>query len=71
MNEYALTKEDLDEIGHRMARGESCIIPIRQDWPSKTGAPFENMLTWGSPKAYEIVKVPQVKGVKYYGRMKK
>lgn len=68
--EYPLTKEDLDEVGHRLARGESCYIPIRRDIEMTNGKLATNCLTWGSPKAYEIVRVQQVKGVLYYGRYK-
>ena len=68
MKEYPLTDDDLAEIGRRMARGESCIIPIRRDIELRNGAVAENCLTWGSPQAYKIVKVPQIRGVLYYGR---
>ena len=68
MKEYPLTDDDLAEIGRRMARGESCIIPIRRDIELRNGTVAENCLTWGSPHAYKIVKVPQIRGVLYYGR---
>ena len=68
MREYPLTDEDLAEIGRRMARGESCYIPIRRDIELTNGGIAENCLTWGSPKAYEIVKSLQCQGVIYYGR---
>ena len=68
MREYPLTDDDIAEVGRRMARGESCIIPIRRDIPLLNGAVAENCLTWGSPMAYRIVKVPQCRGVLFYGR---
>ena len=68
MREYPLTDDDLAEVGRRMARGESCIIPIRRDIELQNGELAENCLTWGSPLAYRIEKVPQVRGVLYYGR---
>jgi hypothetical protein len=69
--EYPLTDDDLQEIGRRMARGETCYIPIRRDITLSDGRIAENCLTWGSPVCYYVAKVPQVKGVLYYGRMKK
>lgn len=68
MREYPLTEDDLAEIGRRMARGELCYIPIRRDIKLTNGDIAENCLTWGSPIAYEIVKIPQCRGVVYYGR---
>ena len=70
MKEYPLNNSDLDEIGHRIARGESCYIPIRRDIELTDGNIATDCLVWGSPVCYHIVKVPQVKGVLYYGRMK-
>jgi hypothetical protein len=70
MREYPLTDDDLAEIGRRMARGELCTIPVRRDIELTNGTLAENCLTWGSPVAYEIVKVPQCRGVLYYGRAK-
>ena len=69
MKEYPLTDSDLAEIGRRMARGETCIIPIRRDIELLNGTVAENCLTWGSPLAYRIEKVPQVRGVLFYGRL--
>ena len=70
MREYPLTNDDLSEIGHRLARGEACTIPIRRDIELSNGRIAENCLTWGHQNAYEIVKVPQCRGVLYYGRAK-
>ena len=71
LKEYPLTDEDLAEIGKRMARGEDCIIPIRRDIECHNGNIAENCLTWGHPTAYEIVKVPQLRGCLFYGRPKR
>ena len=68
MREYPLTNDDLAEVGRRMARGESCIIPIRRDIELRGGEIAENCLTWGSPLAYRIERVPQLHGALYYGR---
>ena len=68
--EYQLTDDDLAEVGRRMARGELCVIPIRRDIELTDGRIAENCLTWGHPNAYEIVKVPQVRGCLFYGRSK-
>ena len=70
MREYPLTNDDLSEIGRRLARGEACIIPIRGDIELLNGRIAKNCLTWGHPNVYEIVKVPQCRGVLYYGRAK-
>lgn len=69
MREYPLTDNDLAEIGRRMARGKVSIIPIRRDIKLLDGTVIENCLVWGSPHAYEIVKVPQISGILYYGRV--
>ena len=68
--EYQLTDDDLAEIGRRMARGESCIIPIRSDIKLIDGRVAENCLTWGHPNAYKIVKVAHARGCLFYGRAK-
>ena len=70
MREYPLNGDDLAEIGRRMARGETCYIPIRRDIELSNGAIATNCLTWGSSACYHIEKVQQVKGVLYYGRAK-
>ena len=70
LNQYPLTDEDLAAIGKRMARGEACIIPIRRDIELRNGDIAKNCLTWGHPAAYEIVKVPQIQGCLFYGRLK-
>ena len=68
LKEYQLTNDDLAEIGRRMARGELCYIPIRQDIALTNGKIARNCLTWGHPAAYRIEKVMQCRGVLYYGR---
>ena len=68
--EYPLTDADLAEVGKRMARGELCIIPIRQDIELTDGRIAENCLTWGHPNAYEIVRVAHARGCLFYGRSK-
>ena len=68
MKEYPLTDDDLAEVGRRIARQESCYIPIRRDIQLANGTVAENCLTWGSPKAYKIVSSQQCRGVLYYGR---
>ena len=70
LKEYPLTADDLAEVGSRMACGEDCIVPIRRDIELTNGRIAENCLTWGHPNAYEIVKVPQVRGCLFYGRSK-
>ena len=70
LKEYPLTDDDLAEIGSRMARGESCIVPIRRDIELIDGRIAENCLTWGHPDAYKIVKVSHARECLFYGRSK-
>lgn len=70
MKEYPLQPEDFVEMGRRMANKELCTIPIRGDIELRDGRIAENVLTWGSPRAYEIVRVPQLRDSLYYGRSK-
>ena len=68
MKEYPLTDDDLAEVARRMARNESCVIPIRRDLKLSNGRITENCLTWGSALYYRIEASPQLRGVLYYGR---
>lgn len=55
-NSYEITKEDLIEMGRRMARKESCCIPVRSDITLTDGRIAKNCLAWGSSEAYELVE---------------
>lgn len=63
MKYYPLTENDLEQIGYRIADEQSAIIPIRHDVTGISGQVYENLLGWGHPNAYTIVK----HGKKFYG----
>lgn len=54
MKRYPITSEDFSAMHYRMARGEPLTIPVRGDITLTDGSVIENMLTWGSPRAYEF-----------------
>ena len=56
MTNYEITKDDLVEMSRRMARKETCCIPVRVDITLTDGQIAKNCLTWGSPEAYELVE---------------
>jgi hypothetical protein len=56
MRTYPLTKDDLAQMGERMARGEGCTIPIRSDMDMTDGGTFVAGLSWGHRECYRLVK---------------
>lgn len=52
----------LPDVGRRLATGNTCTIPTRQDYELRTGEVIE-LASWGSPAAYKLIR----KGGKTYG----
>lgn len=52
--QYPITPEDFSLMHSRMAAGESCTIPVRDDLSLTDGSVTKNIRSWGSPLAYEL-----------------
>lgn len=54
MKRYPITPDDFSIMHYRMATGEAMTIPVRSDVTLTDGTVIKNMLSWGSPRAYEL-----------------
>lgn len=55
MANHPITDDDMCAMRARIARGEPCYMPVRVDTITSKGHVIINMLSWGSPLAYEFV----------------
>lgn len=53
---YPITPEDIQQGHDRQVSGEMTWIPVRMDVKLTDGRNLENVLTWGSPLAWEYFK---------------
>jgi hypothetical protein len=56
MRKFYPVDDMLSMIGQRMAKGELCIIPVREDMPLTDGTIVPAMGAWGHSDPYKLIQ---------------